>query len=364
MVDFIVRVEDLRVWFPVARSFIDVLRGRAKLYVHAVDGVSFFVREGETYCLAGESGCGKTTTGRTIIRLTPPENVVSGRVLFKPKKEVYEYIATHVPEAIVEEEGAVDVYRVPSKYIKPLRREMQMIFQDPFGSLDPRLRVRDILEEPLIIHNMGEGHEERLERVIKALELVKLTPPEEFIERYPHQLSGGQRQRVAIARALILNPRFIVSDEPVSMLDVSIRAEILEILDELRRKFKLAQVFITHDLALARYVCDRIGVMYLGRIVEEGPVDDIIENPLHPYTRALVAAIPEPDPENRKKLRELRIKGEVPSAVHIPAGCRFRPRCVAFDENAWVQERCRAEEPELIEVEPGHRVACWLYSKA
>lgn len=362
--DYVVKVEDLRVWFPTARSFIDLLTGKSMRYVHAVDGVSFFVREGETYCLVGESGCGKTTTGRTVIRLTPPENVVGGRVLFRPSSSVYEYIASHAPEAVVEEEKAVDVYRVPSKHLRLLRREMQIIFQDPFGSLDPRLRVREILEEPLVIHGIELSSEERLEKILNILKLLKLTPPEEFIERYPHQLSGGQRQRVAIARALILNPRFIIADEPVSMLDVSIRAEVLEVLEDLRNKFRLAQVFITHDLALARYVCNRVGVMYLGRIVEEGPVDRVIENPLHPYTKALIAAIPEPNPENRRKLRELRIKGEVPSALNIPKGCRFRPRCIAYEENEWVRGKCEATEPELVEVEPEHRVACWLYRKA
>ena len=360
---YVVKAVDLKVWFPVARSFIDMILGRSRKYVHAVDGVSFEVREGETYCLVGESGCGKTTTGRTLIRLTPEENVVGGSVLFRPTKETYEYIASRAPQAVNEEEKAIDVYRVPRKYMKPIRREAQIVFQDPFGSLDPRLRIREILEEPLDIHGIGETREERLKLVTEALEVVKLTPPEEYLDRYPHQLSGGQRQRVAIARALILRPRFLVSDEPVSMLDVSIRAEVLEILDELRHRYNMAQIFITHDLALARYVCDRIAVMYIGRIVEEGPADTVIQNPLHPYTRALVAAIPEPDPENRKHYRKLWIKGEVTSAVDIPPGCRFRPRCVAYDENPDVQPKCNQQEPPLVEAEPSHRVACWLYAR-
>ncbi len=361
---YVVKAEDLRVWFPVARSFLEMLRGGSRRHVHAVDGVSFEIREGETFCLVGESGCGKTTTGRTLVRLTPRENVVGGRVLFRPSRKLFEEVAPRLPaEAVVEEEGAVDVYAVPDKLFKPLRREMQIVFQDPFGSLNPRMRIREILEEPLLVHGIGSSYEERLEYITRALEVVKLTPVEEYLDRFPHQLSGGQRQRVSIARAIILNPRFLVSDEPVSMLDVSIRAEVLEILDELRKKYQMGQLFITHDLALARYVCDRIAVMYIGKIVEMGETDTVIQNPLHPYTQALIAAIPEPEPENRKKLREIRIKGEVTSAINIPPGCRFRPRCVAYDENPWVRPKCEKEEPPLIEAEREHHVACWLYAK-
>jgi len=361
---YVVRADDLRVWFPVAKSFLDVLRRGRRRYVHAVDGVSFEIYEGETFCLVGESGCGKTTTGRTLVRLTPSENVLGGRVLFRPSKKLFEELAPRLPSAaVVEEEGAVDVYAVPDKLFKPLRRELQIVFQDPFGSLNPRMKIREILEEPLLVHGVGESFEDRLKYIVRALEIVKLTPAEDYLDRYPHQLSGGQRQRVSIARAIILNPRFLVSDEPVSMLDVSIRAEVLDILDELRKKYNMAQLFITHDLALARYVCDRIAVMYIGKIVEMGESDEVIQNPLHPYTQALVAAIPEPDPSNRRKLRELRIKGEVSSAIDIPPGCRFRPRCVAYDENPSVRQRCETEEPPLIEAERGHHVACWLYAK-
>ncbi|MET1128002.1 MAG: ABC transporter ATP-binding protein [Thermoproteota archaeon] len=355
----VVKAENLKVWFPVARSFVDILFRRRQHFVHAVDGVSFEIREGETFCLVGESGCGKTTTGRTLLRLVPPENVVEGRVLFRPSKEVIEEIRERQPDAIVDGEF-VDVYSLSDKAAKPLRREAQIIFQDPFGSLNPRMSVRAILEEPLIVHNIGSTAEERLEIISKALEAVKLTPPEEFLYRYPHQLSGGQRQRVSIAKALVLNPRFMVADEPVSMLDVSIRAEVLEILEELKIKRNMAQLFITHDLALARYVCDRIAVMYLGKIVEVGPSDEVINEPLHPYTRALISAIPEPDPSNRFKIRDIRIKGEVTSAIHIPKGCRFRPRCVAYDENDWVRQRCETEEPGLVEIKRGHQVACWI----
>ena len=360
---FVIKAENLKVWYPVRRSLLDVIMRKPQLYVHAVDGVTFEIRPGETYCLAGESGCGKTTTGRALIRLV--ENaVISGHVYFRPSHETFEEVAKLAPEAVVDEkEGIVDIYKVPDKYMKPLRRELQIVFQDPFGSLNPRMKVGEILEEPLIIHGVGETHEERLEIISKALETVKLTPPEDFINRYPHQLSGGQRQRVVIAKALLLNPRFLVADEPVSMLDVSIRAEVLEVLNELRDKYKLAQLFITHDLALARYVCDRIAVMYLGRIIEEAEADEIISNPLHPYTRALIAAIPEPNPENRLRIRYLPIKGEVTSAIHLPKGCRFRPRCVAYDEHEEIRSLCEKEEPPMVEVKPGHHVACWLYAK-
>ena len=215
-----------------------------------------------------------------------------------------------------------------------------------------------------MIHGIGGDRWERLEMVAKMLELVKLVPPEDFMERFPHQLSGGQRQRVAIARALILNPSLVVADEPVSMLDVSIRAEILELMLELKEKLGLTYLFITHDLAVARYICDRIGVLYLGKLVEVGEARKVIEDPLHPYTRALRAAILEPNPENRKRMREVPIKGEIPSAVAIPPGCRFHPRCVAYDEaEEEIRRLCRESEPPLIEVEPGRFVACWLYAK-
>ena len=362
MTRFVIKVEDLKVWFPLRRSFIEAIMRRPQLYVHAVDGVSFEIREGETYCLVGESGCGKTTTGRALLRLIDPENIAGGRVLFRPSPKTLEEVAHLAPQAVNRELGVVNLYKVPNKAMKPLRRELQIVFQDPFGSLNPRMKIADILEEPLLVHGIGSTREERLEMVAKALEIVKLTPPEEFMDRYPHQLSGGQRQRVSIAKALMLNPRFLVADEPVSMLDVSIRAEVLEILQMLKEKYRLAQLFITHDLALARYVCDKIAVMYLGRIIEEGSADQVIDNPLHPYTKALVAAIPEPDPTNRLKVRLLPIKGEITSAIHLPKGCRFRPRCVAYDENEAVRPRCDSAEPQMVEVEPGHRVACWLYS--
>jgi len=344
---------NLKKYFPVRRGLSDILK-RRRLYVRAVDGISFGIKDGEVFCLVGESGCGKTTTGRTVIGLTPP---TAGYLLYRPRPEIAKQFRDLGFEPVYKDYFLLnDLFR-NKKANKLLRRELQIIFQDPYGSLNPRFTIYSTLEEPLVVHGIAKTYEERFRYISKALEDVKLTPPEEFMKRYPHQLSGGQRQRVVIARALILDPRFIVADEPVSMLDVSIRAEILQLMLELKARRNLTYLFITHDLAIARLICNRIAVMYLGKIVEMGPADEIIEKPIHPYTKALVAAIPEPDPSNRFKIRDLPIKGEVPSAINIPPGCRFHPRCPhAFD-------KCSKEEPSLIEVEPGHYAACWLYHK-
>ena len=366
--EVILDVKDLAVWFPIRRGIIDIIRGSARRYVRAVDGISFTVHERETFCLVGESGCGKTTTGKALLRLVP---VMRGTAKFKPSKLVAEKLSEM---GVALSDGYVDLFALTERQFRPLRRDIQMIYQDPYGSLDPRFRVKDILEEVLLVHKIGESHSERLELISKALEMVKLTPVSEFMYRYPHQLSGGQRQRVAIARAIISNPRLVIADEPVSMLDVSIRAEILELLNDLKERMGVAYIFITHDLAVARYVCDRIAVMYLGKIVEVGPSDDVIHDPLHPYTEALVSAIPEPDPSNRLKYRDVRIKGEVPTPVNIPQGCRFHPRCVVYeealrlhkesagkaDEYAWA-ELCPSKEPGLVEVKPGRYVSCFKY---
>ncbi|MCD6084601.1 MAG: ABC transporter ATP-binding protein [Desulfurococcales archaeon] len=335
------------------RGIMDIIR-RRRLSVKAVDGISFAIGVGEIFCLVGESGCGKTTTGRTLIGLVPP---TAGEIYYRPKEETVKYF--NELGISPSENGYYllnEIFR-DKKANKILRRELQIVFQDPYASLDPRQTIRAQLEEPLIVHGLGGSREEKLEIMYKALEDVRLIPPEDFIVRYPHQLSGGQRQRVCIARALILDPKFIVADEPVSMLDVSIRAEILKLMLELRERRNLTYLFITHDLATARLICNRIAVMYLGKIVELGACDSVIGNPHHPYAQALIAAIPEPDPSNRLKMRRLRIKGEVPSAINIPPGCRFHPRCPeAFD-------RCSKEEPPLVEVEPGHYVACWLFAR-
>ncbi len=327
--EVIIKVENLKKWFPLRRSLSDITFRRPRRYVKAVDGVNFEIKRGEIFALAGESGCGKTTTGRAILRLIEP---TEGRVEFLGR----------------------DVTRLDKKEMKEfLRRKAQIIFQDPYESLNPRKTVEDIVGEPLEVHGLVETKAEKREIVSKYLEEVGLTPPEDFIFRFPHELSGGQRQRVAIARALVLEPEFIVADEPVSMLDMSIRASILNLMLDLRDKRGLSYLFITHDLATAKYVADRLAIMYLGKIVEMGPATEIIDNPLHPYTQALISAVPVPDP--RHKIGDIPIKGEVPSPINIPPGCRFHPRCVkAF-------ELCDKKVPELMEIEPHHFVACHLY---
>ena len=357
--DVVMDVRDLKVWFPLRKSLVELVTFKPRRYVKAVDGISFRVRRGEVFCLVGESGCGKTTTGKALLRLV---EATGGSVLFRPKKGVIEELEARGIQ--VSGDGYVDILKVPRRKFKPLRKELQIVYQDPYGSLNPRFTIRRILEDPLIIHKVGDRRE-REEMVARMLEAVKLTPASDFMDRYPHQLSGGQRQRVAIARAFILNPSFVVADEPVSMLDVSIRAEILELLLSFKDKFGTSLLFITHDLAVARYICDTIAVMYLGKIVEMGDARRIIERPIHPYTKALVAAIPEPDPANRKRFRELRIKGEIPSAAAIPPGCRFHPRCIEFEEDrSRLGGMCPVKEPPLkqpLEAEEGRRVACWKY---
>ncbi len=354
--DNILMVHNLRVWFPLRRSLGEILRRKPGRHVRAVDGITFNVRKNETFCLVGESGCGKTTTGKALLRLVP---IRSGVALFRPKNQTVEELKRLGVNA---QDGIIDIMNIPFKKLKPLRKEIQLIYQDPFGSLNPRYTIKAILEEPLKIHKIKMSEEEKTELIHKTLEEVKLKPPEDFVSRYPHQLSGGQRQRVAIAKAMILRPRLVVADEPVSMLDVSIRAEILELMENLKGEYGLSYIFITHDLAVARYICSRIAVMYLGRIVEMGDAKKIIEEPLHPYTRALVAAIPEPDPNNRFRIRELPIKGEVPNAVDIPSGCRFHPRCVSYEKNMNVLRRyCPVKEPPYFISDDGRIVSCWLY---
>ena len=320
-------VENLKKYFPLSIGFFRSLVLRNIPYVRAVDGVSFDIKRSEIFGLAGESGSGKTTTGRLILKLVTP---TSGKIIF----------------------DGVDITFMRESEFKKFRRRMQIVFQDPYESLNPKMIVRSIFEEPLLIQGIYENIEERIYQV---LEDVKLTPPEEFLFRYPHELSGGQRQRVAVARALVLNPDFIVADEPVSMLDVSIRAEILNLMLELRRKYGVSFLFITHDLAISRAVCDRLAVMYLGKIVEMGDVEDVVRKPLHPYTQALIEAVPVPDPTSKRI--EVRVKGEIPSPINPPPGCRFHTRCPSI-----IGDICRVKEPPLVDVS-GRKVACHLYSR-
>jgi peptide/nickel transport system ATP-binding protein len=325
----VVRVENLKKWFPVRMGFFRSMLGGRQLFVRAVDDVSFEVKQQEIYGLAGESGSGKTTTGRLLVRLTSP---TSGKIFFKNQ----------------------DISSLGDKSLKPIRKKMQIIFQDPYESLNPRKYIRSIVEEPLLIH--GIVGKEAEARVHEVMEHVQLTPPEDYLFRFPHEISGGQRQRVAVARALVLQPEFIVADEPVSMLDVSIRAEILNLMTDLREKLGVSFLYITHDLALARHICDSLAIMYLGKIVEKGPTETLLTEPLHPYTQALISAVPVPDPTSRRI--EVTIKGEIPSPVTPPSGCRFHTRCPAY-----IGDICRTKEPPLIDVGKDHHVACHLHAK-
>lgn len=320
----ILRAEHLKKYFPVEKGFLEKMLTRTRNYVKAVDDVSFSVRKGEVFTLAGESGCGKTTTGKLVVRLVPP---TSGKIFF----------------------DNTETTGLKAEELRMLRRRMQIIFQDPYASLNPRMKIGDAVGHPLEIHGLAKG-EEKKKRVLQILERVGLTPPEQFAGLYPHQLSGGQRQRAAMARALILRPEFIVADEPVSMIDVSLRTTIIDLMLDLRRELGLTYLFITHDLAIAKYISDRIAIMYLGKIVEMGSKQEIFSRPIHPYTQALLLAIPVPNPERKRKIMEL--KGEVPSAINIPSGCRFRTRCPC------AEKICEREEPELVSVSPDHYVSC------
>jgi len=318
----IIRLVDVKTYFNVRKGFFKTLP------VRAVDGVSMTICRGETVAVVGESGSGKTTLGRTAIKLIEP---TAGKIFFKN----------------------VDITNIRGD-IKWIRKEAQMIFQDPFSSLNPYMTVMQILEEPLIIHGFKDSSERR-ETVFKTLVNVRLSPPEEFTSKFPHMLSGGQRQRVCIARALVLNPSFIVADEPVSMIDASSRAEILMLFKELQEKYSIGMMYITHDIATAKYFSHNIAVMYLGRIVEYGSTGEILKNPLHPYTVALVNAIPDPDPENRFRERPT-VPGEPPSPINPPTGCRFHPRCPKV-----INGKCNVDEPTLKEATSKHFVACHLY---
>ncbi|MHB8928607.1 MAG: ABC transporter ATP-binding protein [Bacillota bacterium] len=314
----LVEVRDLRKWFPVTGGIIS----RAVAHVKACDGVSFDIRRGQTMGLVGESGCGKTTTGRVILRLEEP---TSGTVQFDGR----------------------DIFKLGREELRKLRREMQIIFQDPYSSLDPRMTVGDIVGEPLTVHGVAKGKEKDA-RVMELLEVVGLTA--QHARRYPHEFSGGQRQRIGVARALALNPKLIVCDEPVSALDVSIQSQVLNLLRDLQEQFGLTYLFIAHDLAVIKHISDRIGVMYLGKLAEVADEPDLFAGPLHPYTQALLSAIPVPRPGQRRE--RIVLEGDVPSPINPPPGCRFHTRCRR------AIERCRVEEPAMIEVAPRHLVAC------
>jgi len=321
----LVVLEDVRTYYELRKGLFS-----KPLYVRAVDGVSLTVDRGETLALVGESGCGKTTLGKTALRLLRP---FGGKITFDGR----------------------DITFTPPKELMWFRRRAQMIFQDPYSSLDPMHPIYYTLEEPLIIHKLGDK-EERYERICRALEEVKLTPPEDFLTKYPHMLSGGQRQRVNIARALIMDPDFVVADEPVTMLDASVRIEILMLLKEIQERHNMAFIYITHDMATAKYFSQRLAIMYAGKIVEMGNFKEIIMDPQHPYTQALLEVIPEPDPKNRLKKRKT-VPGEPPNLVFPPSGCRFHPRC------PHKMKICEEEEPPMVEIKPGWHAACHLLAK-
>jgi oligopeptide transport system ATP-binding protein len=319
----LVQVRGLKKYFPITQG---IIIQRKVADVKAVDGLDFEIHKGETLGLVGESGCGKSTTGRAILQLYRP---TAGSVVFQGK----------------------DLVKLQGEDLRKMRRNMQMIFQDPYASLNPRMTVGDIIGEPLEVHNIAKGKEKK-ERVQELLQTVGLNPY--FVNRYPHEFSGGQRQRIGIARALAVQPDFIVCDEPISALDVSIQAQIINLLEELQSKFNLTYLFIAHDLSVVRHISDRIAVMYLGKIVELTDRDTLYKNPLHPYTKALLSAVPIPDPVVEEKRERIILTGDVPSPVKPPSGCRFHTRCpIAID-------KCKSVDPEFRDAASGHWVACHL----
>jgi len=324
----LLRVEGLKMYFPITRG---IIIQRHVGDIKAVDGLDFFIRQGETLGLVGESGCGKSTTGRCILQLYRP---TEGRVFFKENGEDVELTA------------------IKGERLRRMRRKMQMIFQDPYASLNPRMTVGNIVGEPLEVHNIARGKEKRA-RVQELLGLVGLNPY--FANRYPHEFSGGQRQRIGVARALAVNPSFIVCDEPISALDVSIQAQIINLLEDLQAQFGLTYLFIAHDLSVVRHISDRMVVMYLGKLVELTTRVELYENPLHPYTQALLSAVPIPDPLVEEKRKRLILEGDVPSPANPPPGCNFNTRCPR------VMDICREIEPEFKDVGAEHFVACHLY---
>ncbi len=328
MSETLIEVKDLKMYFPVTKGI--VLRRKIG-DVKAVDGLTFSIRKGETLGLVGESGCGKSTTGRALIQLYKP---TTGEVIFH----------------------GTDLTKLPPEQMRQMRRKVQMIFQDPYASLNPRMTVGDIIAEPIIVHNLRKGKEAVRERVQELLKLVGLNPY--FINRYPHEFSGGQRQRIGIARALAVEPEFVVCDEPVSALDVSIQAQILNLLEDLQNQLGLTYLFIAHGLAAVKHISDRVAVMYLGKIVEIAAGAQLYHTPTHPYTQALLSAVPIPDPDLERTRARIILTGDVPSPLNPPSGCRFHTRCPI------ATEQCKQEEPELKDIGGGHMVSCHRSSEA
>ncbi|NOZ28649.1 MAG: dipeptide ABC transporter ATP-binding protein [Chloroflexi bacterium] len=323
--EILLEVRDLKKHFPIRRGFLRKTVG----YVKAVDGVSFYIKRGETFGLVGESGCGKSTTGRCLLRLIEP---TSGEIVFHD-----------------EEAGPLHIEQLGKEEMRRLRRNMQIIFQDPYSSLNPRLTLKRIVGEPLIVNKVAQGRELE-DRVAELLRAVGLRP--EYMDRYPHAFSGGQRQRISLARALALNPKFIVADEPVSALDVSVQAQVLNLMEDLQEQFDLTYLFIAHDLSVVKHISDRVAVMYVGKLVESAETNELFTNPKHPYTEALMSAVPKPNPRIRS--RRIVLTGEVASPANPPSGCYFHPRC------RYAQDICRVEEPQLREITPEHFVSCHL----
>jgi len=322
----LLQVTDLRKYFPIHRGLLRTVKG----YVKAIDGVSFTIREGETLGLVGESGCGKTTTGRCILRVVEP---TSGEILFKDEQ--------------TQNESMISILQLKGQALKSFRRNMQMIFQDPYSSLNPRMTVLENVGEPLRVHGLASGSElqDRVERIIHAVGLKT-----EHLRRYPHSFSGGQRQRIGIARALILNPKLIVCDEPVSALDVSVQAQIVNLLQDLQDEFRLTYLFIAHDMSVVRHISDRVVVMYAGRIVETSATEEVLSQPKHPYTETLLSAIPRPDPHYRSQ--RIITGGEAPDPANLPMGCAFHPRC------RYAKDICKAETPALRPINSNHFASC------
>ncbi len=325
--DVLLTVSNLKMHFPITRG---IILQRQVGSIKAVDGITFDLMRGETLGLVGESGCGKSTTGRAILQLYEPTD---GEVVFEGQ----------------------DLTNINSGELRRMRRRMQMIFQDPYASLNPRMTVGSIVGEPLEVHKIGGSRREQQQRVQELLEIVGLNPY--FINRYPHEFSGGQRQRIGVARALAVNPSFIVCDEPISALDVSIQAQVINLLEDLQSEMGLTYLFIAHDLSVVRHISDRIAVMYLGKIVELADREVLYENPLHPYTQALLSAVPIPDPQVEKKRQRIILEGDVPSPAEPPTGCNFNTRCPQ------VMDICHQYEPSFTDVGDGHRVACFLYDQ-